>query len=135
MSTVVYPKALEGMLSGTVNVLDGDDVKVTAVDSSYVYVSTHEFLSDITGQLGSPATLTGKAVTAGVFTADQPSISGVDSPDLVKALIYYLDTGTPSTSRLLVFDDESPGAIPLNYAGDSTDILVILEGGNRICTI
>lgn len=134
MTVALYPLTLEKLWKGLIDA-NGGTVKVRAVDSTYTYSDTHEFLSDTTGALGTDATVSGKAFTAGVFTADNPVITGTSSGDVVTGLIYYIDTGVAGTSPLIGFDGESPGGAPMNYLSDGTNITVALQSGNQVASI
>jgi hypothetical protein len=78
-------------------------VKAVLIDlADYVWASSHEFLSDIptvAREEISPA-LGSKTVTDGVFTSASTSWAAA-SGDPCEALALFIDTGTPSTSRLV----------------------------------
>jgi len=80
------------------------DLRVILCDSGYSpALATDEFLSDIAAGLrvGSAVALSGEAVSAAVFDADDPSAFGSLSGDDVYSLVYYDHTGTEATSRLI----------------------------------
>lgn len=108
MSSALYPSAIASFLgSGTRIDLDGDTIKVVAIDSAdYTYSSSHDFLDDVPSgaRIGTPQTLASVSLTAGVFDAADatfPSVTG----DPFEALIIYKDTGTESTSPLIAYID------------------------------
>lgn len=90
-----------------------DTVKVAILLDSYVPNQAHEFFSDvsahqivITGYTTGGQALAGKALTQVdnlfKFLATNPTwaITGTAS---FKHAVFYVDTGTPSTSRLITF--------------------------------
>lgn len=107
--------------------LTGKTIKALLVRSSYVYdENAHQYLSDITATGTEVAaggyarhTLTGVAVT---YDADVGIIITADDIDFgtfnqagVLGPIFYTDSGTPSTSRLISADVEN-GAIDVTTA-------------------
>lgn len=125
---VVYPLTLEKLWKGLIDA-NGGTVKCVALDNTYVYSAAHAFESDLTGALGTAATVSGKAFTAGDFTATNPSITGTSVGNHVVALAYYIDTGSPSTSPLLVFINENGDGTPMSYVSDGNPITVALQAG------
>lgn len=108
MSNALYPKYKEALITGSSNIsLSAGTVKVLLIDSAdYTYSASHQFLSDVAGAaiVATSSALTGKTVTNGLFDADDTSFSSV-SGDVSEALIYYIDTGSSATSRLVYFED------------------------------
>ncbi len=107
--SALYPKFKQALLEGTLGTggLVSLTVKVALIDTAdEVYLATDEFYSQVTaaGVVGTPATLTSKTFTDGVFDAADVSFAGVTG-DSVEAAILYVDTGTPTTSRLIAFLD------------------------------
>lgn len=115
MANEVYPKAKEAMLTGGVNVMSST-VKIQMLDDDAVYDATDEFFDDVVGtSLGAAVAITGKDVTSGQFTGTIGSFTPPGGGTVI-ALIVFIDTGTPSTSRLLAWldtkGDTSPISIP-----------------------
>jgi hypothetical protein len=82
--------------------------------------SVDRWLSDIPvgAQIAFSAPLTGKAVSAGhVLTADPAALTFVGGPP-AKAFVVYNDSGTPSTSKLLLFFDSGQGLPFVPYFSD-----------------
>ena len=90
---------------------------------TYTFSQTHATIADIPSQsiIGTPVALSNKSVTAGVFDADDPSFTSV-SGATIEAYIIYRDTGTPSTSYLLVYFDSVSSGLPITPNGG--DILL-----------
>jgi hypothetical protein len=129
MANTLYPKFKEYLL----DVLLSSTVKVQLVDlSAYTYSASHEFLSDIPAgaRIGAPQTLTGKAITNGVFDAADPSWSGLTAAPSIEAVAYYIDTGVEGTSRLVYLLDTATG-LPIG-AGATGGTLVHDNGANKI---
>lgn len=118
--SAVYPLTLAALLKGDVD-LDGT-VVVQALDDTYVYSAAHDFADDLTGELGAAITLAGKTFTAGLFSADPASLTGIGAGDTVVALVYYIDTGTPSTSRLLAYEDRNADTTAMSFDGNGLPI-------------
>ena len=107
MASALYPKFLEALLTGAVGDLTTANVKAVLIDAAdEVYNAADQFYSDITaaGIVGTPTALTGKTVTNGVFDAADTTITAVTG-DPTEAVLLFVDTGTPTTSRLIgMFD-------------------------------
>lgn len=135
MSNLVYPKAKEAMLGAGLNLLSGT-VKAQLIDlANYTYSAAHQYLSDVPSgaRVGAPVTLTGKSITNGVFDAADPSWSGLVSAPSIEALILYVDTGTESTSLLVVFIDTAT-ALPIG-AGATGGTVTWDSGANKIFAV
>lgn len=106
MANVIYPKFKEQALQGGVNLASGN-IKAVLVDlADYTYSAAHEFLSDVAaaGRVATSANLASKTFTNGTFDSADPSFTAATG-DQCEALILYIDTGAPSTSRLIAFID------------------------------
>lgn len=123
-NSVIYPKAKESFLSQSPSIdLDGDDIKVCLVDitTDYTYSSTHQYKSSVksygeaTASLNiADQTLGGKAVTNGVFDANNSTFSSVaaSGSKTVGALVIYKDTGNVSTSPLIAYIELNTAITP-----------------------
>jgi hypothetical protein len=124
MARAIYPKYKEAILNGGANVdLVAGNVKVALVDTgAYTYSAAHQFLSSLTGVVGTaisvPAT---KTVTNGTFatSASTGTFTAVTGAT-VEALVYYIDTGTAGTSRLVYYDDAATGLVLTPNGADVT---------------
>jgi hypothetical protein len=115
MSVLLYPLGKQGLLSASVN-FPSDNVKVAVVSSSYTYSAAHQFFSDLTNVLGSSANLGTKTVTNGAFAAANTTITS-NATATAQAYVLYKDTGTGSTSPLVLFYD---GIQVITIAASST---------------
>ena len=128
MANAIYPKWKEALLQASSNSALTGTVKVALVDlGTYAYNAAHDMLDDISGVIGTAQTLGTKTFVGGVFDADDvtfPSVSGAT----VEALIIYIDTGTPSTSRLVAFLDSGYTGLPVTPNGGNIDVLWGTDG-------
>ena len=117
MANKIYPKWKEVLLQASSDSALTGTVKVALVDlGTYTYNDVHDMLDDISGVVGADQTLGTKTFVGGVFDAADttfPSVTGAT----VEALIIYIDTGTPSTSRLVAFLDTGITGLPVTPNG------------------
>lgn len=128
MANALYAKGKEKILSASIN-LPSDTIKASLLSSSYTAnLSTDEFWSGISANLlNTSQTLGSKTVTAGVFDAADVTFTAVTAGSTVKAVVIWKDTGTPSTSPLLVYIDTITG-FPL--ATNGGDITITWDNGS-----
>lgn len=104
-------------------VVDTADVTMQACDSTHGYVSgSSVWLDDLDAGsfLGDAEVLTGVTYTAGSLTADAATLTSIAAGEFVAAIVVYADTGTPATSRILVFLDKNADGTTMNKEGDGT---------------
>jgi hypothetical protein len=114
MANAIYPKYKEAILQSAANSnMSSGTVKVALVDTdTYSYNAAHEFLSSVSGRVGTDQTIGSKTFTNGVFDGDNvtfPAVSGASA----EALLIYIDTGTAGTSRLIAFIDTGVTGLPV----------------------
>ena len=129
MANALYPKFKEQALQGGVNLASGN-IKAALIDlADYTYSAVHEFLSDVpvAARVATSENLASKTFANGVFDSADPSFSAVTG-DVSEALIVFLDTGTPSTSRLVGFYDTGVGGLPVTPNGGDININVNASG-------
>ena len=126
-AAAVYPLFLEAIWTGYDP--SAATPTIALLDSSYVYSAAHEFLSDVTGVLGTPEALTTVVNTAGVVTADNPGVTGTSVSDTVVGFVVYDDTGSGATSRLWAFGDRKSDGTAILYVSDGTTITVQFPSG------
>ena len=66
--------------------------------------------------------LTGKAIVNGALDADDVIFTGVSTGDTVSTIMFYVDTGTPSTSTILG-PFYNVGGFPFTTAGANVSIV------------
>ena len=121
MANALYSKGKEKILSAAVDFID-DTIKVALVKNTYPQsVTADEFFTSISAYVvGTPATLTSKSVTAGVFDAADPTFSSVVAGDTLEGVVIYKDTGVPGTSALIAYIDTITGFPLATNGGDIT---------------
>lgn len=137
MANAVFPAALEALLSGAID-LDTAVIKAALV-RGYTYDSTDVFVSDVTatGTLnGTSAALANKTVTAGVFDADDTSVSTTANASNHAVIVFQASAVTggadvaASSQRLIAYLDTGTG-LPVVPGTGTTDILWS-SGANKI---
>jgi hypothetical protein len=122
MASALYDKARKAFLDGGIAILT-DNIKAVLVDSAdyTLDLATHQYLSDIpaAGRVGTSGNLANKSSAAGVFDADDITVTGV-SGDQFEYIILYKDTGTASTSPLICCVDTATGLPCTPNGGDIT---------------
>lgn len=136
MTSAVYPKALEGLISGTID-LDTAVIKVALV-RGYTYSSSHQFMSDITGAGGtvnaSSAALSSVTVTNGVFDAADTTITCTANATNHVPIIYQASAVTggadvaASSQRVIAYVDTGTG-IPIQPG--TGDVSVTFDNGTN----
>lgn len=125
---------LGGGVHGAVDLDDaGTNIKIMAADHGVdtPVVATDQDEADITGTVFKSAAVANKTVgtvAAGVFDHDnltQAAVSGAS----FESLVWYKDSGTPSTSPLIVFFDVATG-LPFTPSGG--DVIIQLNTGGLI---
>lgn len=128
MANSLYNKARQAFMSGGID-LTANNIKAVLLDADYVFDPTHEFLPSVSAEaVATSANLTTKSVTDGVFDADDLIFAGLTG-NPATSLVVYQDTGTPATSRLILYVDEGTFPITPN-GGDQT--IVWSDGANKI---
>lgn len=122
MANAIFPKWKSALLQASSNSALTGTVKVALVDTGvYTYSDTHEFYSDLSGVVGTDQTIGSKTYTNGVFDGADVIFTGVTG-NSIEALVIYISTGTPGTSRLVCYLDSDVLALPLSP--NSGDIAV-----------
>jgi hypothetical protein len=123
MANAIYPLYKQALLDGSANTDINDlTVKVALVDTGvYTYSAAHEFLTSLTGVVGTAQTIAATTVANGLFDGDNVTYSGVTG-NSVEALVIYIDTTVAATSRLVAYIDN--GVIGLPVTPNGGDITV-----------
>lgn len=130
MANAIYPKYKEALLDGLSNIdIKDGTVKVTLVDlADYTYSAAHDFIDDVpSGARVATATLSGKTVTSGTFDADDATFTSVTG-DQSEALVFWIDTGTEATSRLVYFCDTGVTGLPVTPNGGNISLAFNASG-------
>jgi hypothetical protein len=78
----------------------------------YTYSSAHEFLSSLSGRVGTDQTIGSKTFVNGVFDGADVTFTAVTG-NSVEALVIYIDTGVAGTSRLVAYIDTGVTGLPV----------------------
>lgn len=107
----------------------GEDFGVVALDDTYTYDVTDTMLSHLSGSVGT-APLVGRSIEDTFRKADDIA-TGI-SPSLgvtVKHLWVYHDSGTPSTSPLVVYFSQNNDSTDFTRPGDGNPMPIQWPGG------
>ena len=122
MANAIYPLYKQALLDASANV-DLNDGTVKVALSTAAYNSAHDFYDDVSAStVGTPQTINNTTVTNGLFDGDDVVYTAVPSGSTVTALIIYIDTGTPGTSRLVAFIDTGVAGFPLSTNGGDVTV-------------
>lgn len=112
----LYPTFLDALCGGNVD-LDTATVKVQALSVEAGYDEADEFLDDLTsGDFVSTAvTITNVVYDGGTVDGDLFTM-GPPPGDVIESFVVYIHTGTPSTSRLILFTNERADTTPISVA-------------------
>lgn len=139
MANALFTPAREGILDGTIDVVNGV-IKVALV-RSYTYSASHKFVSEVTGAGGTLAStssaLTTKTETAGAFNADGVTFSAVASNASAHSLLLFQSSAATggadvasSAQRVIAYLDTGTN-LPISPNGG--DIVVAFDtGANKI---
>lgn len=128
MADLIYNSYKTDILAGNID-HDADTIKVMLVTSSYTPdADTHTFKDDVTNEVsGTGYTAGGETLASKTVTQDNTDNEGVfDAADVTwststitaRAAVMYKDTGTASTSPVMVYFDF--GSDQSSSAGDFT---------------
>ena len=126
MANAIYSKYKEACMKGSANIdIDNGTVKCALVDTgTYTFSDTHEFLSSLSGVVGTAQTIantTVGTVTAAVFDGDNVTYTAVTGAS-AEALVIYIDTGVAGTSRLVAYLDTGVTGLPVTPNSGDIDI-------------
>lgn len=121
MANALYPKIKEALWQAQANLSSGT-VKAALVDTgTYTYSAAHEFYSSVSGVVGTPGTIGTKTFTNGLFDGADVTFTAVTGAS-AEAIVIYIDTGTPSTSRLIAYIDTGVTGLPVTPNGGDITI-------------
>jgi len=123
MANAIYPLYKQALLDGSSNIdVNDGTVRAALVDTgTYTYSSAHEFLSSLSGVVGTAGVIGTTTVTNGVFDGDNVTYTAV-SGATVEALVIYIDTGVAGTSRLVAYIDTGVTGLPVTPNGGDITI-------------
>lgn len=130
MANDIYKGGIQRLISGGID-LDTDTIKVMLVRGYTPNVSTHVYVSDVTGAgtvVARSSALTSVSVTNGVFDAADVTFTSVAATSSTAYLILYKDTGSDATSPLIAVIDTATG---LPVTPDGNNINVAWDNGSN----
>ena len=107
MANAKYDFGRESFANGDVDWLV-DTIRVALLSSAYTFDQTDQFFSELSGVVGTPATLAGKTTTGGACDADDVLFTGLTGSTVVACVVYKW-TGVAGTSVLLKYFDTGAG--------------------------
>jgi len=132
MASALYDKARKAFADGDIDLLN-DDIRCILVDTAdyTVDLANHDFLDDVPAgaRVSTSGAMSGKSTDAGVFDADDVTLSSV-SGDEAEAIIIYKHTGVEGTSILIAYIDSGTG-LPITPNGGNI-IIQWDSGANKI---
>jgi predicted dehydrogenase len=122
MANALYPKFKEALLKADVD-LEGGTVKAVLVDTgTYTYNAAHDFFDDVSGVVGTAATLASKTFTNGTFDAADTAFAAIASGNSIEAIIIYVDSGSAATSPVVCYLDTGITGLPRTPSNDTFTI-------------
>ena len=129
MANAIYRKYKEALLSGDTDIsLTSGTVKISIMNSNYVFNVDDEFYSDISAGVVDTETFTDITVINGVFKASDISFDAVPDDSECVSIVIWIDTSNPATSRLVCFMDVNVVGLPLVADGTPVDLTFNTSG-------
>lgn len=130
MANAIYPLFKQALMNGSANTdMSAGTVVAALIDTGvYTYSAAHQFESDLSGVIGTNQTLTTKVFGAdGSFDSDNPTWTAVAGGTTVEAIVLFLDTTVPTTSRLILYVDAGQTGLPFTTNGG--DVTYTVDAG------
>lgn len=123
MANAIYPKFKEALMQAASNSSLAGTVKVALVDTGVTaYSAAHDFYDDISAAVvGTPQAIGNKTYTNGTLDGDDVTFTAV-SGSSAEAIVIYIDTGNPATSRLVAYLDTGQTGLPVTPNGGDITI-------------
>ena len=123
MANALYPLWKAALLQASANSALTGTVKAVLIDAAdYTYSAAHDFYDDASaGAVGTPQTIGTKTYTSGTFDGDNVTFTALTG-DVCEAILIFIDTGTPSTSRLVAYIDTGVTGLPVTPNGGDVTI-------------
>lgn len=130
MASTFYSKYKNLLLTTGLN-MSTSVIKVALVDTSvYTFNSSHDFLDDITGILGTAQTLTNVTVTNNVVDADDVIFTDIPEGSNIGGIIIYKNVTDATDSPLIAFIDNEDveaagGNVTLRWSSGTSKIFAL----------
>jgi len=129
MANALYNNWKEALMDGSANADLSGNIKAVLVDTDdYTFAQTHDFLDDVPAgaRVATSGNMASKTFTDGTFDVADFSFTSVTG-DQSEALIFYVDTGSAATSRLIAYYDTATG-LPITPDGNNIDVTINASG-------
>jgi hypothetical protein len=129
MANKIYPKWKVAIMQATANSALTGNVKVSLIDlADYTYSDNDEFYDPaisgagkVVASSGNLTTKTYGTASQNAFDADNITFTAVTG-DPCEAIIIWVDTATPTTSRLVAFLDTGITGLPVTPNGGNINL-------------
>ena len=124
MSNVMYDRCKKALGLAEVN-WETSDIKASAVGAGYTYDDAHLSFADLTDVLDTVDVDDRAVADNGDWSCGDLIPGPVVAPgDTMQRVIFWYDSGTPSTSWLLIYCDRNSDLTPIYRAGTGTAVVV-----------
>ena len=125
----LYPLWKDAIINNSTNSdIVAGTLKAVLIDIAiYTYADGDQFESDLSGVIGTAVTLGTKVVLNGNFDSADPTWTSVSGAE-AGAVVHYIDTGTPTTSRLVAYLDTGVTGLPVTPNGGDITFAVDAAG-------
>lgn len=129
MANTIYPLYKQALIDGDTLVdLNDLTVKVALVDTgAYTYSGAHQFLTSLTGVIGTAQTIANTTVNNGLFDGDNVTYTSVTG-NSAEALVIYIDSTVAATSRLVAYIDSGVTGLPVTPNGGDITVTWNVSG-------
>lgn len=128
MANALYPTALKKFLDGEIDLLD-DTIKIVLLDADASYSASDEFLDDVnTDAVATSGVLASKTTTAGAFDATDVTFTALTGA-VCESWVLYKDTGTASTSPLIMWMDTKADTSAFSYTPNGSNFTINFGAG------
>jgi hypothetical protein len=105
------------------------NLKLVALDATYVYSSAHDFLNDVDSGaiVATSGNLASKTTTAGVFDSADVSLGSPAGGDTITQFWLYYDSGSGATSSLIYYFNEDAAGSAISISTDGTEKTVTVN--------
>lgn len=125
-----YPKGFAAAFKGDIDI-DVDTIRASLMNTTHSFNNAHDFWNDVSANVIATVTLTGVTSTfsgdIATLDANDPTWTSVGSGSTARYVVFWKDTGTPSTSPL-ISSNQLASDIPTN-GGNITGTIDVLGFG------
>jgi hypothetical protein len=130
MASTLWDTGRQGFATGDIQ-WDSDDIRVMLVKSTYTYVATHAYVSNVSAHdNGRSTAFASKTTTAGVCDAADITLTATAAA-ACNALVIFKHTGADTSARLIAYIDTATG-LPLTPSTGATVSIAWAATSNKI---